>query len=67
MLSVLVSIVVVLLIVGVALWVLQQLPWISGDIKQVIRVIIIAVVAIYVIMVLASLFGGTSPFIYPRR
>ena len=52
--------IVVLIIVGLILWLLQQLP-IDAQIKQIIRVVMILVVVIWLIWFLA----GSLPF--PRR
>ena len=59
----LLSIVFVLLIIGVALWVLGQFPGVDESIKRIIRVLIIAVVAIWLIYWLFGLVGGGA---FPR-
>ncbi len=51
----LIWVVCVLLVVGVLLWGLNQIPGIDGTIKSVARTIIIVVVAIYLIYFLAEL------------
>ncbi|OGO34740.1 MAG: hypothetical protein A2W35_06500 [Chloroflexi bacterium RBG_16_57_11] len=54
----LLSIIFMLLIVGVALWVLGQLPGVDESIKRVIRILIIAVVAIWLIYWLFGMVSG---------
>jgi len=44
-------IIVVLLIAGLALWVLGQIPWIDASMKQVIRIVIIVVVVLWLISI----------------
>lgn len=63
MLSALLMIVVLGLICGVALWGLAQLPWIDGNIKQLIRVVVIVVFAIWAIIVIAGIFGVHVPVV----
>ncbi len=48
----LITVVLALLVVGILLWALNALPWIDGDIKQAIRVIVIVIVALWLIGVL---------------
>jgi hypothetical protein len=50
----LIQIVIILLVAGVLLWGISQLP-IDATIQKIVRVIVIVVVAIYVIYYLASL------------
>lgn len=58
-------ILVVLVIVGLGLWVLDQIP-IDATIKRIIRVIVIVLVCLWLLWWLISLFpyGGLVP---PRR
>lgn len=61
-----VELVVLLLIGGVLLWALPQLP-IDATIQGWIRVVILVVLAIYVVLFVASLFGaGPSPLVLGR-
>ncbi len=53
--SQLIWVVAALLIVGVILWALNQIPGIDGTIKAVVRVVIIVVLAIWLIYFLAGL------------
>ena len=55
MLSMLLAIVVVLLVAGVLLWAVGAMPWIDGDIKQAVKILVIVVVAIWIIGLLAGL------------
>jgi hypothetical protein len=61
----LITVVVALLVVGILLWALSALPWIDGDIKQAIRVIVIVIVALWLLGVLL----GYAPMVpaYPYR
>lgn len=65
MLAVLLQIIIVLLIVGVVLWGMSQFP-IDPAIQKFIRVAIVVVVAIWLILLLASLLGA-GPMIVPLR
>ena len=57
MLGVLIQLLIVLLIVGVILWGIQQFP-IDPTIQRMVKVVIIVAVAIYLIYLLASVLGG---------
>lgn len=58
-----IELIVMLLIGGVALWALPQLP-IDATIQGWIRVVILVVLAIYVILFVASLIGaGPGPWL----
>ena len=58
----LIQIVITLAIVGLVLWVLQQIP-IDATIARIIRVVVIVAVCIYLLLLLASLAGsGVSLF-----
>lgn len=59
----LVPIVVTLLIVGIVLWAITQIPM-DAAIARIIRVIVIVFVAIWLIYLLAGMFG-TGPVFYP--
>lgn len=61
--AVLVQLILVLLLVGVLLWGLNAIPAVDPTIKQFIRVAIIVVVAIWVIVILAQMFGTGVPFL----
>lgn len=58
------EVIVVLLIVGVLLWGLARAPWLDADFKQLIRMIVIVIVAIWLILNLATMFGVTMPGAY---
>jgi hypothetical protein len=65
----LIQIVVALAIVGLLLWVIQQIPM-DATIARIIRVVIIVVVCIWLLTVLVQLFGGGAslfPATMPRR
>jgi hypothetical protein len=53
----LIQIVVALVIVGLILWVIQQIPM-DPVIARIIRVIVIVVVCLWLIMFLLSIAGG---------
>jgi hypothetical protein len=64
-----IQIVVALAIVGLLLWVIQQIPM-DATIARIIRVVIIVVVCIWLLTVLVQLFGGGAslfPATVPRR
>lgn len=52
-LATLVSIVVILVVVGLLLWAVQQLP-LDATIKNLIRVVVIVVVAIWLLLTLVD-------------
>jgi hypothetical protein len=47
--NLLVHIVVILLIAGLALWAIMSLPFIDATIKQIIKIVIIVVVALWIL------------------
>ena len=53
----LIQLVVVLLVVGVLVWLVEQAPFVSATVKPIIRWVIIAVVILWVL----SLFVGDIP------
>ena len=55
----LIQVVVALVIVGLVLWIVQQIPM-DATIARIIRVVVIVVVCLYLLQVLVSLFGGYS-------
>jgi hypothetical protein len=57
----LIYLILCLCIVGVLLWAIQVMPWIDGNIKQVIRIVVIVVVAIWLLYQLFGLFPGGFP------
>jgi hypothetical protein len=58
----LVSLIVVILVAGVLVWAIDQLPAIDPTFKQVAKVIIIVVLAIYAIVTIAGFMGaGWAP------
>jgi hypothetical protein len=59
----LISVVVALAIVGLVLWVLQQIPM-DATIARIIRVVIVVVVCIWLLYLLVGLLG-TGPSILP--
>jgi thiosulfate reductase cytochrome b subunit len=56
-------VILILVLVGVGLWVLNALPGIDANMKQVIRVLIIAVAIIYVVF---YLYGLVATGDFPR-
>lgn len=65
MLSLLITVVVILLIVGVLLWAIQAMPWIDADMKHVIKILVVVIVALYLIGLLAGAIPQPG-FRYPR-
>lgn len=55
----LLQLIVALVIVGLLLWVLQQIPM-DPTIARIIRVVVIVVVVIYILEILVGAFGGLS-------
>jgi hypothetical protein len=49
MISLLITIVVVLLVVGILLWGLNALPGIDPTIKQIIRVVVIVIALLWIV------------------
>lgn len=47
----LIQLVVVLLVVGVLLWLIEQAPFVSATVKPIIRWVIIAVVVLWLLLV----------------
>jgi chorismate mutase len=60
MLSSLLGFVLLLVIVGVALWALQQMP-IDASVQRIIRVVVLVVVALVAIVFVADLFDVHVP------
>jgi len=58
MVSMLVSIVVTLLIVGLLLWAIDAMPWINADVKRMIHILVIVIAVLWLIGVI---FPGVSP------
>jgi len=56
--SMLVSIVVTLLIVGLLLWAIDAMPWINADVKRMIHILVIVIAVLWLIGVI---FPGVSP------
>jgi len=53
----LIQLVVVLIVVGVLMWLVEQAPFVSASVKPIIRWVIIAVVVLW----LLALFVGDIP------
>jgi len=60
-----INVLVVLIIVGLALWVLDQVP-IDGTIKRIIRIIVLVLVAVWLIYFLLGFLPAGGSF-YPHR
>lgn len=52
MFSAVVYLVITLLVVGLFLWAVDALPWISADIKKLIHILIVIIAVLWVIGVL---------------
>lgn len=57
LLSLLITLVALLVVVGVLLWIVQSAPFIDAELKPIIRWAILAIVALY----LLALFLGLVP------
>jgi hypothetical protein len=64
--AILLEVILVLLVVGVLLWGLSQIPAIDPAIRQIIRVVIIVIVAIWLIYLLFGLIGTSPGPMFPR-
>ena len=62
----LINLVIVLIVVGVLLWLVNQYIPMAPPIKQIINVLVIIVVILWLLSVL-GLFGGAGPWIGPHR
>ncbi len=61
------QVIVALVIVGLLLWVIEQIPM-DPTIARIIRVVVIVCVCIWLLMLLVSLFGsGVNMFPAPYR
>lgn len=61
----LIQIVIVLVIVGLLLWVLQQIPM-DATVARIIRVVVIVCVCLWLLYVLVG-FLPAGGIVYPRR
>ena len=61
--NLLVHVVVVILVIGVLLWAIENLPAISAPMKQLARVVIVLFTVLYVLAVIT----GVNPFALPLR
>lgn len=62
----LIQIVVALVIVGLLLWVVTQIPM-DPAIARIIRVVVIVFVVIWLLYLLVGMFGGALPPAFPLR
>ncbi len=62
----LIQVVIALVIVGLILWVIEQIPM-DATIKSIIRVVVIVAVCIWLLMLLVSLAGSGGLFPIPMR
>ena len=64
----LVQLVIVLIVVGLLLWIVQQIPGLDPAIVRIIRVVVIVGVCIWLIYFLLGFSGGLpGPGLYPLR
>ncbi len=61
MLSLLVTIVVTLLIVGLMLWAVDAMPWINANVKTMIHIVVIVFAVLWLIGVIFPGFAGHLP------
>ena len=66
MLPFLFQVVIVLIVVGLLLWIVQQIPM-DATIARIIRVVIIVAVCLWLISLLIGYMPGGSFGIYPGR
>lgn len=62
----LIQIIIVLIVVGLALWVISQIPM-DAQIARIIRVVIIVAVCLWLLYLLIGMLGGAPFPAYPRR
>jgi len=62
----LIQVIVALVIVGLVLWVVEQIPM-DATIAKIIRVVVIVLVCIWLLQLLVGAFGGGAGLLsYPR-
>jgi len=61
MLSLLVTLVVTLLIVGLLLWAVDSMPWINANVKTMIHIVVIVFAALWVIQMIFPAFRTGLP------
>jgi len=59
MLSLLITLVVTLLIVGLLLWAVDAMPWINAQVKTMIHILVIVFAVLYVIQMIFPAIRGT--------
>ena len=57
----LIQLIVLLVVVGLLLWIVEQIPM-DPTIRRIIRVVVIVVVCLYLLQILITAFGGYSLF-----
>lgn len=62
----LIQIIVALVIVGLLLWVVEQIPM-DATIARIIRVVVIVAVVLYLLQLFTGVFGGANVFGPPLR
>lgn len=62
----LIQIIVALVIVGLLLWVVEQIPM-DATIARIIRVVVIVAVVLYLLQIFTGVFGGANVFGPPIR
>ena len=66
MIELLITLILFLVIVGVLLWALENLPFIDPAMKQIVRVVVIVIVVIAMCLWLMDYFG-TGSINFPAR
>ena len=56
MLSLLITMVVTLLVVGLLLWAVDSMPWINADVKKMIHILVIVIAVLWLISVIFPAF-----------
>ena len=59
MISTLVYLLVALIVVGLIIWLVQQVPGLDPQLVNIVRVVAIVIFVIYVIYILMGLLGGS--------
>lgn len=60
MLSLVVYIIVTLVIVGLLLWAVDQMPWVSADAKKMIHILVVVVAVLWAIHIIFPAFTFPS-------
>ncbi len=59
MLSSAIAVIITLLVVGLLLWAVDQMPWINADVKKLIHILVIVIAVLYCIQILFGTNWGS--------